>query len=81
MNISGLTLMAQQSAPQGLQRLDYFFILVYLLGVLVAGWYFSREQEKQEDYFVGGRRLPWLAVGLSIVATMLSTVRISSSSG
>ncbi len=69
-----LSLLAQQAAPQGLQALDYLVILVYLGGVLVAGWYFSREQEEQEDYFVAGRQLPWLAVGLSIIATMLSTV-------
>ena len=64
----------QHTALEGLQLLDYAVILVYLGGVLAAGWYFSREQEQQEDYFVGGRRLPWFAVGLSIVATMLSTV-------
>ena len=58
----------------GLVPLDYLVILVYLGGVLAAGWYFSREQEEQEDYFVAGRQMPWLAVGLSIVATMLSTV-------
>ena len=61
-------------ASTGLQGLDYLVIVVYLGGVLAAGWYFSREQEEQEDYFVGGRQMPWLAVGLSIVATMLSTV-------
>lgn len=69
-----INLLAQQPVPQGLHKLDYLVILVYLGGVLVAGWYFSREQEQQEDYFVAGRRLPWLAVGLSIIATMLSTV-------
>ncbi len=74
MSLPGLNVVAQQIAPQGLQLLDYLVILVYLGGVLAAGWYFSREQEEQEDYFVAGRRLPWLAVGLSIIATMLSTV-------
>lgn len=74
-------LLAQQSPPQGLERLDYAVILTYLTGVLVVGWYFSREQEEQEDYFVGGRQLPWLAVGLSIVATMLSTVTYLASPG
>lgn len=54
--------------------MDYVVIAIYLGGVLAAGWYFSREQERQDDYFVAGRQMPWLAVGLSIVATMLSTV-------
>lgn len=59
---------------QGLQVLDYVVILVYLAAVFAIGWYFSRQQKQQDDYFVAGRRLPWMAVGLSIVATMLSTV-------
>ncbi|MCH2210249.1 MAG: sodium/solute symporter [Fuerstiella sp.] len=74
MTLSVLNLLAQQPAPEGLQILDYVVVLIYLSGVLVAGWYFSRQQEEQEDYFVGGRKLPWFAVGLSIIATMLSTV-------
>ena len=74
MNVAAFTILAQQAAPQGLQRLDYAVVLIYLAGMLAAGWYFWREQEQQDDYFVGGRRLPWMAVGLSIVATMLSTV-------
>lgn len=58
----------------GLKGFDYVVIALYLGGVLAAGWYFSRQQEEQEEYFVGGRQMPWLAVGLSIIATMLSTV-------
>ncbi len=53
---------------------DYVVVGVYLVVVLAIGWYCSREQEQSEDYFVAGRQMPWLAVGLSIVATMLSTV-------
>ena len=60
--------------PTGLELLDYVVIAIYMAAVLGAGWYFSRKHEVKEDYFVGGRRLPWLAVGLSIIATMLSTV-------
>ena len=58
----------------GLQPLDYLVVLVYLAAVLLTGWYFSREQKEGDDYFVAGRQMPWLAVGLSIVATLLSTV-------
>ncbi|REJ89118.1 MAG: hypothetical protein DWQ34_20375 [Planctomycetota bacterium] len=61
-------------ASSGLVAFDYAVVLIYLAGALGAGWYFSREQHEVEDYFVGGRQMPWLAVGLSIVATMLSTV-------
>ncbi len=61
-------------AGRGLQSADYIVVLIYLLGVFAAGIYFSREQHQGEDYFVGGRRMPWFAVGLSIVASLMSTV-------
>ena len=59
---------------RGIHAIDFVVVLIYLAGVLGAGWYFSRQQKQGEDYFVAGRRMPWFAVGLSIVATMLSTV-------
>ncbi len=58
----------------GLVVVDYLVVLAYLAGVLGAGWYFAKQQKESEDYFVAGRRMPWLAVGLSIIATLLSTV-------
>src|SRR5438094_3426316 len=36
------------------------------------GWWLSRSQKSTEDYFVGGRRMHWLAVGLSMFATTFS---------
>ena len=41
-----------------------------LLGVS-AGW--SRRNRSTDDYFRGGRQVPWLAAGLSVVATRLSS--------
>lgn len=54
--------------------LDYVMVVAYLL--LTAGivWYTSRHQKDTDDFFFGGRRLPWFAVGLSIMATLLSTI-------
>ena len=59
---------------RGLQGVDYLVVLFYLLAVLGVGFYFSRHQKKSEDYFVGGRSMPWMAVGLSIMASLLSTL-------
>ena len=58
----------------GLHSIDYGIVLVYLAGVVGAGFYFSREQHQSDDYFVAGRRMPWFAVGLSLVASLMSTV-------
>lgn len=68
---------AQQAvslAATGLVAVDYLIVLLYLVAVLGAGWYFSRQQTGVENYFVADRQMPWMAVGLSIVATLLSTV-------
>ena len=58
----------------GLQTLDLLVVFFYMASILVAGWYFSRGQRAAEDFFVAGRSMPWMAVGLSIVATLLSTL-------
>ena len=62
------------TANRGLQGLDYAVVAVYLATVLGVGFYFSRQQSESEDYFVAGRQMPWLAVGLSIMASLLSTL-------
>ena len=66
---------------QGLQALDYLVVVVYLLSVLAVGLYFSTKQTKSEEYFIGGRKMPWLAVGLSIMASLLSTISYLASPG
>lgn len=45
-----------------------YFVLLAITGV----WYARREQRNTDDYFLGGRRMPAWAVGVSIVATSLS---------
>lgn len=51
---------------------DAAIILIYLLGMLVLGFVMGKGNKTQEDYFVAGRSLPWLPIGLSIAATMIS---------
>ncbi len=57
----------------GLQPLDYAAVALYLVFTFGVALWFARRQHSTEDYFVGGRRMPWFAVGLSILATLLST--------
>jgi SSS family solute:Na+ symporter len=58
----------------GLQPLDYAAVVAYLLLTFGIAIWFGRKQKNTEDFFVGGRRMPWLAVGLSILATLFSTI-------
>jgi SSS family solute:Na+ symporter len=52
--------------------IDAAIILIYLLGMLVLGFIMGKSNKTQEDYFVAKRSLPWLPIGLSIAATMIS---------
>lgn len=54
--------------------LNTFIIIVYFMILAIMGWYFSRRQKNSNDYFRGGGRLPWWAVGLSIFGTGLSAI-------
>lgn len=49
-------------------------LIVYLGGMLGIGFYFSRRERSTDRFFRGGQSLPWWAVGLSIYATMLSSI-------
>jgi len=58
----------------GFSAIDYLVVILYLLGVMVFGLLVSGRQRSTADYFLGGRRLPWWAVLLSVVATETSTL-------
>ena len=58
----------------GLQPFDYAVVFVYMACMMFIGWYLSRKQMNIEDFFVGGRSMPWMATGLSMVATLMSTL-------
>jgi SSS family solute:Na+ symporter len=58
----------------GLEPLDYAAVVFYLLLTFGIALWFGRRQKNTEDFFVGGRRMPWMAVGLSIIATLFSTL-------
>lgn len=57
-----------------LAPLDWAVIGLYALGMLGVGWYYSRRTATTEDYLLGGRKMNPLNVGLSLFATLLSTI-------
>src|SRR5262249_60180850 len=58
----------------GLETLDYVVVVLYVLLTLAIVYRAARHQRNTDDFFLGNRRLPWLAVGLSIMATLLSSL-------
>jgi SSS family transporter len=58
----------------GMGVLNIAVIVLYFCVLAWMGFYFSRKQKTTDDYFRGGGRLPWWAVGLSIFGTSLSAI-------
>ncbi len=58
------------------RHLDLGLIVVYLVGITAFGARFRRSQKSLRDYFLGGRRVAWWAIALSIVAAETSTLTI-----
>ncbi len=49
-------------------------VAIYLAAMIAMGFYFARREKTTGDFFLGGRRVPWWAVGLSIFGTQLSAI-------
>ncbi|MDF1698380.1 MAG: sodium/solute symporter [Saprospiraceae bacterium] len=53
--------------------LDYSIILAYLVGFILLGFLFKKN-ESSKDYFLGGNSLGWFPLSLSTMATQLSAI-------
>ena len=71
-----LTRIELVAAKRLLQPLDWAVIVVYLAGSAAIGLYFYLRGKKQnnDEFFLGGRRIPWWAAGLSLYATGTSAI-------
>ena len=52
--------------------IDWIVLGTYIAAMIVMSVYLGRGQESADDYYVGGRNLPWWAVGISTMATQTS---------
>jgi solute:Na+ symporter, SSS family len=62
------------SAKSGFGWINYATLAAYLGGMVLMGAKFMRRNKTTDDFFRGGQRVPWWAAGLSIFATMLSSI-------
>ena len=53
-------------------RLNLLVLVVYLSALVWIGLRLAGKQRSTEDFFLGGRRMPWLAVGVSMFASLTS---------
>ena len=57
-----------------LELIDWLICGGYLLLVLALGLRLSGRQESNDDYFVGGKQMHWLPIGLSLFAGLFSSL-------
>lgn len=63
-----------RSAKRTFGPMAWAVLFVYLLLMLAMAIHFARRKKDAEDFFRGGGRIPWYVAGVSIFATMLSSV-------
>jgi solute:Na+ symporter, SSS family len=65
----------------GLQLLDWALIVLYAASTICLGLYFSRRQKSTGEYFVGSGNMNPILIGVSLFATLLSTISYLSMPG
>jgi solute:Na+ symporter, SSS family len=61
--------------------IDWSIVAGYLIWIIVDGIRLSRRTSEMEGYLLASRSLPWWAVGLSVMATQLSAITMTSTTG
>ncbi|MCB0732313.1 MAG: sodium/solute symporter [Ignavibacteriae bacterium] len=64
-----------------LAGIDYFVVISYLVGIMILGYYFKKYVNDTDDYFLGGRTLPFWAIGMSIVVSDIGALDFVGVSG
>lgn len=54
--------------------LDSIVVISYLVGVLGIGVYFLKRQKSTDDFFIASKRIPGWAMGLGLIATLISNI-------
>jgi SSS family solute:Na+ symporter len=66
---------APSAAPQhGLLWIDWLVVALYMAGTLWIGWRCSQGDRTTSSYFIGSGRMNPVLIGISLFATLLSTI-------
>jgi len=58
----------------GLMPVDWIIIVIYAISTIVLGWWFGRSQTTAKEYFVGSGNMNPALIGVSLFASLLSTI-------
>ena len=64
-----------------MHAVDWAIVAVYLVWIVWDGIRLTKRSNELEGYFLGGRSLPWWAVGLSVMATQHSAITMIGTTG
>ena len=53
---------------------DWLVVSVYVVCLIGLSVFLGRGQTSTDDYYVGGRDMPWWAIGISTMATQTSAI-------
>ncbi len=59
-----------------LNVVDYMIMIIYIGGTIFLGIVIGKGMRTGKDFFLGGRSLPWWAIGMSLVATDIGATDI-----
>ena len=54
--------------------INWIVLLVYFVAMMILGTQVGKSNSNTESYFLGSRKIPWWAIGLSVMATQCSAV-------
>jgi SSS family transporter len=72
-------MVANPEQMKGLATVDFVVIATYLLAIAAIGSSFYRRKSSAQEYFLGGKAMAWLPVGISIIAADLSAITVMGS--
>ena len=64
-----------------LAGIDVFIVVFYLIGITVLGSWIGRFIKNDEDFFLAGKRLPWWAIGMSMVVSDIGALELVGMAG
>lgn len=54
--------------------IDYATLVIYLAGLGMISYYFSKKKQASKDFLLGSKNIPYWAAGISIMATQVSAI-------
>lgn len=66
---------------EGFTWVDFIVLILYLVAVLFAGLFFSKDEMEGKEFFKGDGSIPWWVTSVSIFATLLSPISFLSLAG